>query len=181
MTIDLDNVDDELVKRVIAEGGEDVIRCFQCGSCTADCPSASVEPFNVRRIIRAAILGVDELSRDSRDIWNCTTCFLCLERCPQDAKPTEVIVALRRLYAKEHGILPGTRKAGINVWEIGHAVDLDEDVLKRREELGLPRLPPTTASNTGAQEQLRKIISSRDTQKFFLNNGDKAGIKEAKK
>ena len=181
MTIDLDNVNHELVNRVIEEGGNDVVRCFQCGSCTADCPSAGIEPFNVRRIVRAAILGVDELSKDSEDIWSCTTCFLCMERCPQDAKPTEVIVALRRLYSKEHGLLPGTRKASQNVWNTGHTVDIDDEIMKRREKLGLPHNPPTVLDNPDALKELQKIIAKRKTQKFFEGNGGKERPEEVKK
>jgi len=179
MTVDLDLVDRELVKRVIEEGGNDVIRCFQCGSCTADCPSAGVRPYNVRRIVRASILGVDELSKDSKDIWDCTTCYICQERCPQDAKPTDVIVALRRIYAREHGLLPGTRKACANVWASGHTLDLDEDVLNRRERLGLPRLPPTTLTHPEAQEELRRLIAKRRAQRFFEDAGNGHVVKQA--
>ena len=181
MTIDLDNVNHGLVNRVIEEGGNDVVRCFQCGSCTADCPSASIEPYNVRRIVRAAILGVDELSKDSEDIWSCTTCFLCMERCPQDAKPTDVIVALRRIYCGEHGLLPGTSKACLNVWKTGHTVDVDEEVMKKREKFGLPRNPPTTLDNPDAIKELQKIIAKRNAQKFFEENGGKDKTGEANK
>ena len=80
-------------------GGELHSYCFQCGACVGDCPSARYsERFNPRLIMLQCIMGQDEeLLGENSVIWECTNCYNCLERCPQDVRPAEVIVALKNM------------------------------------------------------------------------------------
>jgi len=80
-------------------GGELHSYCFQCGACVGDCPTARYsERFNPRLIMLKCIMGhADELLGEDSVIWECTNCYNCLERCPQDVRPAEVIIALKNL------------------------------------------------------------------------------------
>lgn len=80
-------------------GGELHSYCFQCGACVGDCPSARYSArFNPRLIMLQCIMGqAEELLADDSVIWECTNCYNCLERCPQDVRPAEVIIALKNL------------------------------------------------------------------------------------
>ncbi|MFC2174001.1 (Fe-S)-binding protein [Acidobacteriota bacterium] len=80
----------------IKEAGGDVYRlCYQCGKCDAVCPWNSVRKFSIRKIIREAAFGLTEIESD--DIWRCTTCGNCPEKCPRGVKQIELGVSLRRL------------------------------------------------------------------------------------
>ena len=69
--------------------------CYQCSACVADCPANNYSgTFNPRLILLKAILGFeDELIQPDSEIWNCTNCYTCSERCPQDVRPVVVVQA----------------------------------------------------------------------------------------
>jgi len=78
------------------EGGEGILKCFACGSCTARCPEMDVKPeWNPRVIIRKALLGLKEEVLSSEFIWICSAHYRCLEKCPQGVDVKEVMNAVR--------------------------------------------------------------------------------------
>jgi heterodisulfide reductase subunit C len=123
-------------------GGELHNLCYQCGACVADCPAARYsESFNPRLIMLHTLLGLeDELLKPGSIIWECTNCFTCYERCPQNVKPIEIIIALKNMVYHK-GISPEEVNNIIkSVTETGRTALINETVKKRREELGLPPL-----------------------------------------
>jgi len=73
--------------------------CMQCAACVGDCPSTKYsDRFNPRQILLMVITGMaEELLAEGSMIWECTNCYNCFERCPQDVRPVEVIIALKNL------------------------------------------------------------------------------------
>jgi len=84
-------------------GGGVVKFCYECGKCDTVCPWNKVRSFSVRKIMREAVFGLTEI--ESEDIWRCTTCGRCSERCPRGVKQPEAMVAFRRI-ATKYGIFP---------------------------------------------------------------------------
>ena len=83
-------------------GGENIRKCFACGTCTISCPVFELkEEYNPRKIIRMAALGMKEELLSSDIIWMCVNCYTCYERCPQDVRFTTIIHALRNLAIRE--------------------------------------------------------------------------------
>ena len=78
-------------------GGERVLTCYQCGTCSGSCPTASAMDYNPRRILHMLRLGLAERVLDSRGIWLCTACYSCTDRCPREIKITDAMLSLRRL------------------------------------------------------------------------------------
>src|SRR4030066_552723 len=123
-------------------GGEKLMRCFQCGTCTSDCPIARFsDTYRPRQIIRMTQLGLKDRVLDSDTLWLCASCFTCTDRCPQDVEVASVIRVLRNL-AAERGCFPQVFKdqAG-SVLESGYAYKIPELRVKKRESQGLPPLP----------------------------------------
>jgi Fe-S oxidoreductase len=80
----------------IKEAGGGVYRlCFQCGMCDVVCPWNQVRNFSIRKIIRQASFGLTEI--ESEDIWRCTTCGNCPEKCPRGVDQIELGVSLRKM------------------------------------------------------------------------------------
>ena len=77
------------------------------------------------------------------DIWLCTTCYQCYERCPRDVRPTDVIMELRNYATKLGNISPNHRAVVGYLKKFGHAVPINDDIKKQRVELGLEEIPPT--------------------------------------
>jgi heterodisulfide reductase subunit C len=83
-------------------GGEDISKCYACGTCTVSCPVFEIDSrYNPRKIIRMVLLGMREEVLSSEIIWLCANCYTCFERCPQDVKFTSVIHALRTIAIRE--------------------------------------------------------------------------------
>jgi len=79
-------------------GGENLKRCFACGTCTLSCPVAEVEPdYSPRRIIHMILLGLREEVLSSPMIWHCLACCRCEVRCPQEVKFPEIMRVLRKM------------------------------------------------------------------------------------
>jgi heterodisulfide reductase subunit C len=82
-------------------GGENIRRCFACGTCAAGCPITEVDPnYNPRKIIRQVLFGLREEVLSSPLIWYCLICYRCYARCPQKVNFTDVMRALRYLAVK---------------------------------------------------------------------------------
>ena len=76
-------------------GGENIHRCWQCGSCTNACTVNAINPeFNPRYWIYLIRLGMEEeLLRDKDIIWQCVSCNKCTYACPRDVVPEAVMKA----------------------------------------------------------------------------------------
>src|SRR5690606_14539851 len=76
-------------------GGENIHRCWQCGSCTNACTVNAIEPrFNPRYWIYLIRTGMEaELLRDKDIIWQCVSCHKCTHVCPRDVEPEGVMKA----------------------------------------------------------------------------------------
>jgi heterodisulfide reductase subunit C len=100
----IDNKLDPNFKYEIAAkpGGENIKKCFACGTCTAGCPVFHVEhEYNPRKIIRMILLGMREQVLSSRIIWLCAQCYTCSANCPQDVDFSDIMFALRDMAVKE--------------------------------------------------------------------------------
>jgi heterodisulfide reductase subunit C len=76
-------------------GGENIHRCWQCGSCTNSCTVNAENPdFNPRFWIYLIRMGMEsELLRDKDIIWQCVSCHKCTSACPRDVVPEGVMKA----------------------------------------------------------------------------------------
>jgi heterodisulfide reductase subunit C len=76
-------------------GGENIHRCWQCGSCTNSCTVNAENPdFNPRFWIYLIRMGMEsELLRDKEIIWQCVSCHKCTSACPRDVVPEGVMKA----------------------------------------------------------------------------------------
>jgi len=103
----VENVADykEIVDVIKANGGEAFKRCYQCGLCDVVCPWNRVRTFSMRKIVREATFGMTDIESD--DIWRCTTCGSCPQKCPRDVRQIESGVSLRRI-ATEYGVFPAS-------------------------------------------------------------------------
>ena len=120
----------EIIEVIKASGGEAFKYCYQCGLCDTVCPWNKVTAFSMRKLVRQATFGLTDI--ESEDIWRCTTCGKCPQRCPRGVKQIESGVALRRI-ATEYGVFPTPVKPirGISASLIGEGNPLNEDRNKR--------------------------------------------------
>jgi heterodisulfide reductase subunit C len=91
-------------------GGENVHRCWQCGSCTNSCTMYAINTdFNPRYWIYCINLGLkSEILKDRDVIWQCVSCNKCTNICPKDVRPEGVMKALQH-WMEAEGLAPKSR------------------------------------------------------------------------
>jgi heterodisulfide reductase subunit C len=135
-------------------GSEKILKCFQCGTCTSDCPVARYsDNYRPRTLIHMAQLGLKDRVLNSDTLWLCAACFTCTDRCPQDVEVASVIRVFRNL-AAEKGCIPQVFKDQVaSLLESGYAYKIPELRIKKRDSQGLPPLPK------GNPENVRKTLN----------------------
>ena len=92
----------DFIKEVGALGGEDLKKCYQCATCSVACPiSPDTKPFPRKEMI-AASWGLKDKLVGNADIWLCHNCGDCSTLCPREAKPGDVLAALRSYTIEEY-------------------------------------------------------------------------------
>ena len=150
----------DFVSELAAAGGENAKMCFQCGTCTASCPSGKNTAYRTRKIMRMAQLGLKDMIIESEDLWQCTTCYTCEERCPRGVPIVDVVIALRNIAVANGKMYDAHKKTADNLVKFGHTVSINDKVKAQRAELGLPEVPPTVLANDKAKADLDAIFEA---------------------
>ena len=133
--------------------------CYQCGACVGDCPATTYsDDFNPREIMLKVLYGLgEELLVEDSILWQCTNCYNCHERCPQEVKPVEVIISLKNMLA-DLGIYPEPVDKIIKTFEeTGRTTPISAAVHRQRAKFGLPPMPPVP------MDEIRKLLEPDDS------------------
>jgi heterodisulfide reductase subunit C len=139
----------------------EIVRCFQCGSCTSSCTTNSVMPeYNPRRSIEMAV--VSGVIPTSEEAWSCSTCANCVERCPRGVSAMDVMLSARKLLLEKNGEIPGDRKVMIgNIMSTGLAFNSADQLDEIRRTLGLPEV----SLDVESLKQIRDLVEQSDSLK----------------
>lgn|GEM_PF-1411821 len=142
----------------------EIIRCFQCGSCTSSCTTNSVMPeYNPRRAIEMAV--VSNVIPNSEEAWSCSTCANCVERCPRGVSAMDFMLSTRELLFERNREIPEDRKAMIeSVMNTGLAFSPTDHLDETRGILGLSSISADVEDLKqirGLMEQLGSLRSLR--------------------
>lgn len=132
--------------------------CIQCGRCTATCPAALPAPLRAREVVRAVQDGDLSFVTDREDIWHCTTCFSCQERCPKGVQVTQAILWLRA-EAVRRGRYPASHATALaEISSSGNTFPLDDQVRATRGRLSLPLDPPDCAHDMRELVTFKRLL-----------------------
>lgn len=150
--------DPVFTKAIIAAGGKTLDLCYQCGTCTASCPSGRMTGFRTRQLIRKAQLGLKDDILPTNDLWLCTTCYSCVERCPREVEITDIITIMRNMAVKKGYMAEQHKKIGQSMMKTATTVPISEENRALRVKMGLPADPPMAISNPKALEDFRAVM-----------------------
>ncbi len=92
--------------------GVEVVRCYQCGKCSAGCVLASEMTYPPSYLMRLLQTGTPEnLNKvlNSNSIWLCLNCENCLGRCPMEIDIPKMMDYLRTQSIKENKLHPDSK------------------------------------------------------------------------
>lgn len=145
-----------------AAWASDVEKCVQCGKCTAGCPSGRQSRLRTRALVQMAYQGYDVT--DLKELWDCTTCYNCAERCPKGVNTVDAIIRLRNL-AVRRGNFPKVHVNAIeNLYNTGNGFPLSPEVAKIRSIIGLNKKPYDVSTD---EEELSKVKKLMDITGFL--------------
>jgi heterodisulfide reductase subunit C len=173
----------KIAEKFVDAGLEKIRACINCGTCSGSCPSGRRTAIRTRSIIRRALMG-DESVLEDIDIWLCSTCYYCYERCPRNIPVTDMIIKLRNIAVEEGHILESHFGLANNIfYETGHGVPANGEANKKwrdlRESYGLPPLPPTVHTHPEALKECQELMKSVGFRKL-MDNVEKIKAKEKK-
>jgi heterodisulfide reductase subunit C len=108
--------------------------------------------------MRRAVLGLDEEALTDPDLWLCTTCYTCTDRCPRDLAPTDAIMAMRNIAARRDIIPRNFLQTVQLIYKTGHGVPNNDANRAARKKLGLDAEPETTHKYPEYLPGVRKIL-----------------------
>ena len=92
----------EDVRSAVERLAADCLQCYQCGQCTAACPSGWDFDEGPRRVVRLVLAGDASDLLANEDVWRCNECGNCTAACPMEVDTRAVMTAVRELQ-REHG------------------------------------------------------------------------------
>ena len=154
----LTDANPEFTQKILKTSRTIANMCYQCGTCTGSCPSAPRSSYRIRLFMRRCVLGLEDEALTDPDLWLCTTCYSCTDRCPRDIAPTDVIMAMRNLAFLRDIVPKNFLQTCQLIYNSGHGVPNNDVNRAARTKLGLPADPPTTHSYPEFVKGIQKII-----------------------
>jgi heterodisulfide reductase subunit C len=137
-----------------------LLYCYQCNVCTTECPVANAvgdNRYNPRLNLMQAFTGLDYMifgQASNFNVWGCTVCDTCDEKCPQNIELTAVFQKLKEMsIAKGEGgdHIIGQAKA---VRDSGKAIPMQPAIERRREKMNLPKVPDVNV------DEIKTVLSA---------------------
>ena len=93
----------DVAGEILRISGVNVRKCMRCGKCTATCPSYDEMEYHPHQFVYMVEKGDIEPLMNSKSIYKCLSCFACVERCPRNVRPANLVEAVRLEVIRKQG------------------------------------------------------------------------------
>ena len=97
------NQNEKLKEEIIRISSVNPLKCMRCGKCSGTCPSYDEMEYHPHQFVYMVETGDLEPLLKSKSIYQCLTCFACVDRCPRNVKPAYLVEAVRLAVIREKG------------------------------------------------------------------------------
>ena len=99
----MQNKNERMKEQILRMSGVNPLKCMRCGKWSATCPSYDEMEYHPHQFVSMVKKGNIEPLMKSESLWQCLSCFACMERCPRGVEPAKLIEAVRLLVIREKG------------------------------------------------------------------------------
>ncbi|UCE29161.1 MAG: 4Fe-4S dicluster domain-containing protein [Candidatus Bathyarchaeota archaeon] len=116
--------------------------CYQCGTCSSSCPVAEEMDIKPHEMVEMIKLGLKNTLVRCKALWQCSTCYMCTERCPQGVKLASLILGMRDVALREGIVVPrSVEESCKNLNDTGRLIAPSRFQMEKRLKLKLPSVP----------------------------------------
>ena len=84
--------------------GVNPLKCMKCGKCSASCPNFNEMDIKPHQFVSYVLHDDVDSLMASKSIYNCLSCFACIQRCPRGVKPGKLVDAARQMVVRQRGV-----------------------------------------------------------------------------
>ena len=99
----MENKNKRRKEQILQMSGVNPKKCMRCGKCSGTCPSYDEMEYHPHQFVYMVETGELEPLLNSTSIYQCLSCFACVDRCPRNVEPAKLIEALRLTVIREKG------------------------------------------------------------------------------
>ncbi len=94
-----ENIRDEIIRI----SGVNPKKCMRCGKCSGTCPAYDEMEYHPHQFVYMVESGDIEPLLGSDSLYQCLTCFACVDRCPRGVEPAKLVEAVRLAVIRKQG------------------------------------------------------------------------------
>jgi heterodisulfide reductase subunit C2 len=102
ITISEKTMKSDFVEKLVKLSGQNIYKCFQCGTCGGACPMSGELETMPRKIMRMAQFGLEDNIAETKTCWTCASCHTCTVTCPRGIDLARVMEAIRQLTLRKN-------------------------------------------------------------------------------
>ena len=91
-------------EQILRTSGVNPLKCMRCGKCSGTCPSYDEMEYHPHQFVYMVEQGDIEALMRSKSIYQCLSCFACVDRCPRGVEPARLVEALRLAVIRQKGM-----------------------------------------------------------------------------
>jgi heterodisulfide reductase subunit C len=95
-------IKNDFIEKVKKLSGQNIHKCFQCGTCGGACPMSGQLQTLPRQVIRMAQFGLEDQINECSTFWTCASCHSCSVNCPRGIDLAKVMEAIRQLSLRKN-------------------------------------------------------------------------------
>ena len=97
------NNSSEMKNQLLRMSGVNPKKCMKCGKCSATCPAYDSMEYHPHQFVSMVENGNIQPLLDSESLYQCLSCFACVDRCPRGVEPAKLIEAVRLMAVRKQG------------------------------------------------------------------------------
>ena len=93
----------KLKEQLLRMSGVNPKKCMKCGKCSATCPAYNSMEYHPHQFVSMVENGDIAPLLESDSLYQCLSCFACIERCPRGVEPAKLVEAVRLMAIRKQG------------------------------------------------------------------------------